>query len=750
MDGLKAAGQPREGKSEYAAVRPAGSGAGHGLVDLKPAGPGLKERTRGNITVAIAKSFEETGSLRDIWQAMQADQPSPKPNADIDRYTSVIEATDGRVKPYVMLFRRDNQPVAMVIARTENHQLSLKLGYQGLLNPKLKCLNVVYGGVLGRVEGELCSIVLDELSAQLKSGEFDAVCFNYLNADSEFYGAVRNRPGFFTRGRFPKIAEHWRMSVPDSIDGFYKIRSRGHRRNLRQAVKKFKQKYPGEASFFKYTGENQVDEFVKVAAEVSAKTYQSALGAGMVDDEQTRRRLRTAAAHGWFDGSVLMAGGKPCAFQLGLRYGSVYYMVSIGYDPALNSYKTGTILFLKVLESLCENPAINMIDFYFGDAEYKNRYGTQHWPEACAYMFAPRMYPMTVNAVRCSVACVNAALAYVVGKTGGTKRIKRKWRSLLNRGSASGLDRAMPKHGLLRNRPGSAWNFLRRCVLCDVLMYPYARLAHRRVLRSSRRSQSHTYTSFHRSPCQLEALTSRVMPFVGRGSHPSTLSINIVACSTGAEAYTVTSELIAKFPDLDFDVCASDLHEETVAQATAAHYSSAEVFLNRDIPEEFVVRTFDSAGEKHIIKPEIRERISFTRADLLDPTLGTRFEPADIVFAQNVFFHLEPADAATAFENVLGLLKDRSALFIDGMELDLKERLTAKAGLMPLAYNCRKIYSCTRRHMPTRWWKYYYGAEPYVLFRRGKHRRYSTIFLRDVEPQASGLSQSSSREFQRV
>jgi hypothetical protein len=447
MDGLKAAGQPKEGESaQYSAVRSRGGSAGYGQVELKPAGPDLKEQTTGNVTVAIAKSFEEIGALRDVWQAIQSDQHSPKPNTDIDRYTSVIEAADGKVKPYVMLFKRDNKPVAMVLARTEDHRLSLKLGYLSLLNPRLKCLNVVYGGILGRVEGELCSVVLDELTRQLKSGEFDVVCFNYLDVGTDFYRAVRKTPGFFTRGHFPRIAEHWRMSVPETLDRFYQIRSRGHRRNLRQAVKKFERKYPGEKNFVKYNREDQVDEFVKVAAGISAKTYQNALGAGLVDDEQTRRRIRIAASRGWFDGNVLLAGDEPCAFQLGLRYASVYYMVSIGYDPALNSYKIGTILFLKVLKSLCEAPEIRMLDFYFGDAEYKKRYGTEHWPEACIYVFAPRPYPVAVNALRCSVAGVNVGLAHVAKKIVGTNRIKRKWRDFLS--SASPMSRTKTKSGV--------------------------------------------------------------------------------------------------------------------------------------------------------------------------------------------------------------------------------------------------------------------------------------------------------------
>ena len=106
-------------------------------------------------------------------------------------------------------------------------------------------------------------------------------------------------------------------------------------------------------------------------------------------------------------------------------------MVNIGYEPALSSYKPGLILFLKVLESLCADPATNMIDFYFGDAEYKQRYGTEHWPEAWVHVFAPRLCPIMINAMRSSAVGVNAGLKYVVNMLGSADRIKQKWRRLL-------------------------------------------------------------------------------------------------------------------------------------------------------------------------------------------------------------------------------------------------------------------------------------------------------------------------------
>ena len=432
MDRLKTVEQGGSGKSPQHAVVQSPSTPKRVSDDFRRTRIFQEEEEHGEITVTIARSLEEIEAFREVWQEMQNSESSAKPNADMDRYISVLKASNGEARPHVILFKQGAHPTAMVIARTEKHRLNFKLGYKALLRPELRCLNVVYGGVLGRPQGGLCSTIISELIGQLKAREFDAVYFNYLSTDTDFYRIVREKPGFFTRGHLPRASKHWRMSVPAEIDQFYKTRSRGHRDSLRRAVRKFERLYPGRNNFVKFTSEHEVDDFVRVAAEISSKTYQSALGAGIANDEQTRSRIRAAARHGWFDGGVLLAGGEPSAFQLGLHYNDVYFLVSIGYDPALSAQKTGTVLFLKVLESLCEDTAINVMDFYFGDAEYKRRYGTAYWPEACIYIFAPRVYPISLNALRCSIAGVNAALASLVNKIGSTDRIKRKWRNVLN------------------------------------------------------------------------------------------------------------------------------------------------------------------------------------------------------------------------------------------------------------------------------------------------------------------------------
>lgn len=384
-----------------------------------------------NWNVVTLRDLEGIESVRSIWERMQKSEPSPAPNADIDRYLSCLNTTDVVAKPHIIVFEHNDRPAAMIIGRLENYQVRLKFGYLSLPCPSSGCLRVVYGGVLGRPDAEMCSIMVGELIRQLQQRQFDIISLNHLKANTPFYQAVRTMPGFLTQDHCPKINEHWRMAVPDKIEQFYAARSRGHRHNLRRAIKKFDEECHGKSKIVNYSSTSDVDDFIKVAADISSKTYQKALGAGLVNDENTRSRLLDEAAKGWFRGHILFSGDVPCAFQLALQYQRTYFMEYIGYDPALSSYKPGLILFLKVLESLCADSSTDMIDFYFGDAEYKQRYGTEHWPEAWIHVFAPRPCPVMINTMRSSAAGMSAGLKCVVNMLGSADRVKQKWRRLL-------------------------------------------------------------------------------------------------------------------------------------------------------------------------------------------------------------------------------------------------------------------------------------------------------------------------------
>ena len=387
------------------------------------------------VEIVIARSLDEVEAMRPIWEQMQAKEPYPVINADIDRYLSVLKASGDDVKPYIMVFRENGQPVAMAIGRLEEHPIEVKLGYKVLLSPKLRCLTIVYGGILGQPDNNLSQLMVRELMKVLNRREVDMVYFNHLRTDSDIYRLSRKLPAILSRGYFPKVENHWSMSVPIDIDLFYQARSSKHRKHLRQCVRKLERTYPSQVKMITYRKEDELEEAIKAASQISARTYQYGIGCGFVDDFRTRTLLSGAAKLGWLRAYVLYVNDEPIAYRFALQHRRTYFGDGIGFDPKWSKLRVGTVLFLKVLENLCHEGAVDCYDFGFGDADYKRSYGDKQWLEASVIIFAPRPYPIFINMLRTSVMGLNACLEYILNRAGSAGWIKRRWRNLLQKDS---------------------------------------------------------------------------------------------------------------------------------------------------------------------------------------------------------------------------------------------------------------------------------------------------------------------------
>ncbi|MFQ3262069.1 CheR family methyltransferase [Reinekea sp.] len=272
---------------------------------------------------------------------------------------------------------------------------------------------------------------------------------------------------------------------------------------------------------------------------------------------------------------------------------------------------------------------------------------------------------------------------------------------------------------------------LRRVLYFNTLYVPFAKKKHANINKLTQRSQKHTYTAFNRSPGQLDALCGPVMEVLRGLDQGSTLQINILAGSIGAEAYTVSSTLASRFPNLSFHIHCCDLHEETIARSKSGRYTKQEVH-GLGVTDTFINKTFNRENNEYFVKPELKEKITFFPANIVTDDLEAMYPKADIVLMQNVLFHLDDEQAEQAFENGLKTAKESSVVFIDGMSLDMRGKLVERNKMVPLNYRVKEIHEYARRHVPDDWWKYYYGMEPYSFLTSNKLNRYSTIFVRRV------------------
>jgi chemotaxis protein methyltransferase CheR len=263
--------------------------------------------------------------------------------------------------------------------------------------------------------------------------------------------------------------------------------------------------------------------------------------------------------------------------------------------------------------------------------------------------------------------------------------------------------------------------------------YPYR---HQWLLLASSR-ENHTFTQFVRLPHQLEALAGPVVDFLRPKDSVKPIRVVVFGCSNGAEPYSMASTLMSRRPDISFEIFATDIDPGMIEKAVAARYTREEVAKNHFVDSTFIATTFLAKDEVLEVRPEIRLRTRFQIADVLDEGFVAAIEKADIVVAQNFLYHLERKQARAAFAHMCAVLKPRSALFVDGMDLDIRYALSKKAGLVPLDSLISEIHNdgLVLRGGPWPW--QYWGLEPLNTARKDWKRRYATIFLRDVTASAA-------------
>jgi CelD/BcsL family acetyltransferase involved in cellulose biosynthesis len=379
----------------------------------------------------IVKTLEDIENIRSIWEQMQRDESIPVLNADVDRYLAVVETMKDAVQPYVIVLYCDGNPKVMAIGRIETRRITCRIGYATILKPSLRCLSVVYGGILGQPSNEMNTVLLRELLDSLKRGEADVIFFNHLRIDSHLYHLAATTPNFWCKDHSSVVEDHWQTHVPETAEDFYASIRRKRKKEWKRLSRRLGESAGGSLKVECYDNINQVEHFIEVASKMSAMTYKKALNVGFNISSQTRSTLTRAAKRNRWRAYVLYAGQVPCAFETGIVYERVYFAEAIGYSPEWSNFSPGTILFVKVLEDLSQNTPVKIFDYGFGSAGYKERFGTDFWPEASVYIFAPRLYPVIINVLRSSVNSANAGLQYVVQKIGSLGWNKRQWRNLL-------------------------------------------------------------------------------------------------------------------------------------------------------------------------------------------------------------------------------------------------------------------------------------------------------------------------------
>jgi hypothetical protein len=380
-----------------------------------------------SVRLHVAATGEEVEALRPTWESLAgARLPS-----DVDLFLTFLQHSPRVVRPHVVLVERDSAR-ALVVARIEDFPLAARIGYGIGYTPTVRALTVVYGGFLGDVEAIGPGTVLQALGDSLSGEQLDLIRLRMLTVDSGLHSTATARAPALRVRRFAPRTTHWAARIPGSMDEFLAARSRERRKNVRRHARRLEESYGDDLEVRFFTSPDDLDRLYEDCERVHRTSYQHALGVGFASGERERRLTELSMQKGWFLAGLLYLHGEPVAFQLGTAYRGTYAASGTAFDPAHSEERPGTYLLMKVIEQLCADPAVDRLDFGFGDADYKRAFADESWVEQDVEVFEPRARPLGINVAQTAIRGTSAAARSVLDRTGRLRDARRVWRSRLS------------------------------------------------------------------------------------------------------------------------------------------------------------------------------------------------------------------------------------------------------------------------------------------------------------------------------
>jgi len=150
-------------------------------------------------------------------------------------------------------------------------------------------------------------------------------------------------------------------------------------------------------------------------------------------------------------------------------------------------------------------------------------------------------------------------------------------------------------------------------------------------------------TYFFREVAQLKAFSDEILPELrSRNTGKKSLRIWSAGCSTGEEPYTIAILLLESgnwWRDWQVEIMGSDINQRVLHTARKGMYKKGS---HRATPPEMLRKYFieEGKGDYRIIDA-VRQLVSFSYVNLLDPYKTSLIRDLDIIFCRNVIIYFD-------------------------------------------------------------------------------------------------------------
>jgi chemotaxis protein methyltransferase CheR len=174
-------------------------------------------------------------------------------------------------------------------------------------------------------------------------------------------------------------------------------------------------------------------------------------------------------------------------------------------------------------------------------------------------------------------------------------------------------------------------------------------------------------TSFFRYPSIYHALERKVLPEMHMKKfweNPRSLRIWSAGCATGEEPYSIAMTICdsIEFAEAwNINIMATDISRKALAVAEAGLYPRREVEAIGLKAETYFARS----GEQYVVRPKIRNMVSFAQMNLAQTVYMGRF---DIIFCMNVMIYFSEERRGALIQRFYEYLEPGGYLFVGHAE----------------------------------------------------------------------------------
>ncbi len=166
---------------------------------------------------------------------------------------------------------------------------------------------------------------------------------------------------------------------------------------------------------------------------------------------------------------------------------------------------------------------------------------------------------------------------------------------------------------------------------------------------------------------QLRLFAEDILPLMaaraGKAAGQRRLRILSAGCATGEEPYTLAIILKEMLDDTDrwtIDITGVDINQQSLDKGSCGRYSDHAM---RETPYIYRDRYFQSSPEGWLLRPNIRQMVSWSRVNLYDPAQTRLLKGYDVIFCRNVLIYFDMASAGQVLENLYQAMNPGGYIF---------------------------------------------------------------------------------------